>query len=39
MIVAAIVSIIGMSEAGTCEHKRKGGQECPSGPNDAHGAK
>jgi hypothetical protein len=32
MIVAAIVSIIGMGEAGTCEHERKGDEERPSGP-------
>jgi hypothetical protein len=38
MIVLAIVSIIGISGTGACEHERKGAQERPSGPNDAHGA-
>ena len=34
MVAAAVVSIIGASEAGTCKHERKRDQERPSGPND-----
>jgi hypothetical protein len=36
MVAAAVVSIAGTSEAGTCKHERKRDQEHPSGPNDAH---